>query len=884
MIKEFELIFERAEAVSTIMQRVKVHVPASKDWLFHHFWQPLGEESLNQLYQACDADDVGQALRLMRPVVLAHCLLGDLSKKASLEDITDTMSRFADFSIKKSLAFLERSYAERFGIPLGKENGAPQKLHVIALGKLGGYELNVSSDIDLVFAYPEEGQSNGRRVLDNADYFCRLARDLARFMNEENEFGFVFRVDTRLRPWGDAGLLAQNFAMIEQYLFGIAREWERFAWIKSRAITGDQTEDLFSFVRPFIFRRYFDFSAFSSIRDLKRKIHNEAQKKNGDDIKVGYGGIREIEFIAQSFQIIRGGRLPELQVRPTRKVLALIGKLGFLPADVIRDLDEAYVFLRKLEHALQYLNDQQTQKIPASSEARKKVADIMDCPNWETLVSQLAFTRDRVAQLFDLVFEAPHLKEEQIFEVEPSWLEDRLNEYGYHHPKDSTTKMIPLLQSSWLKHLNPTTLNDFFTLCNRAIGVCATFSDPDSVLFRLLKFLTTIAGRHTYLQLLLEYPQALQQVVKLCAKSPWVADYLGQHPVLLDELLDPRSLLVPIDWQEGVRTLQQQLANASPDEAMDIFREFKHRMVIHILARDLNGIFSALEVGDELSRLADIILHLALSFCWQALKRKHCEIPRFAIVAFGKLGAKELGYGSDLDLVFIYDDPDPQAPLDYARLAQRLNGFLTSHTVSGVLYETDLRLRPDGASGLLVSSLESFYEYQKRRAWPWEHQALTRARYVAGDAKIGAYFERLRREILRQKRDRKRLAQDVLAMRHKMRAYHQSHIPSDCLDLKRSPGGLIDAEFVVQFLILAHTAAHSYFAENIGTFALLHRFAHRRFLSYSLAAEAAVALVGLRRMQHELFLQEKPDLIQKTAENSRPFEAILKLWHKVFHD
>ena len=879
---EFEALFYKAESLSSIMQRELVQASFGKTWLAQHFWHPIDESILSQLYEELQGQGIHVVLRRMRPLILAHCLLGDLSGKASLEGIMHTMSAFADFSVKKALSALQSSYEERYGVPLGEESHKPQKLHVIALGKLGGYELNVSSDIDLVFAYPEEGQSNGKRVLNNSDYFYRLARELVKLLSEENEFGFVFRVDTRLRPWGEAGLLVQSFVMIEQYTFSIAREWERFAWIKARAITGDQEKELFSFIRPFVFRRYFDFSAFSSIRNLKRKIRQEADQKNGDDIKIGHGGIREIEFIAQSFQIIRGGRLPELQTGSTREALSLIAKFAFLPNELVRDLDDAYVFLRRLEHALQYLDDRQTQKIPAHVDAKNKIAVIMGHPNWQSLDVELASWRNRVAQIFDLVFEAPHLEEEQVFEPQLAWLEKRLQSVGYENPAETAARILPLLENNWLKHLTPQTLDDLSALCSRAIGLCIAFPEADAVLFRLIKLLTSIAGRHTYLQLLLEYPQALQQVAKLCAKSLWASEYLGQHPALLDELLDPRNLFAPIDWQANVQALQQQLSHAVPDEVMDIFREFKHRMVMHILARDLNGVFSVLEVGDELSLLSDIILQFALIFCWRLVKKKHCETPRFAIIGFGKYGTKELGYGSDLDLVFLYDDSHPDAPTNYARLAQRLNGFLTSHTVSGVLYEVDLRLRPDGSSGLLVSSFDSFYAYQKRRAWIWEHQALTRARFVAGDPAIGKRFERARREILIQKRDRAALAQKVLAMRHKMYDFHESHIPADRFDLKRSPGGMIDAEFVVQFLILAYAAVYPEFVENIGACALLHRFAHRRLLPYSLASEAAVALATLRKKQHELFLQGKPFLWPKGINYDWPFHAIRKLWYEVF--
>ncbi len=636
------------------------------------------------------------ALRMLRQRVLLRTMARDLSGTADLDEVCGTMSALAEVAIDTALA--------HFG---------GQDLVVVGMGKLGGGELNVSSDVDLVFLYPEEGE----RAAGKLEFFTRLGRRLIAALGESTGDGFVFRVDMRLRPWGDSGALATSFDALEEYFVTQGREWERYAWIKARALgSGGENGPLAAIVRPFVYRKYLDYGAFAAMRELHGQIREEvARRELSDQIKLGPGGIREIEFIAQAFQLVRGGRDPALQIRPTLKVLALLAQKKLLPDAAFDELSKAYVFLRRLEHRLQYLDDAQTHELPGRTEDRPLVARAMGFDSWDAFRAAV-----RSGARYDNLPQASRAR--------------------------------------------------FDALVPRIIEESAAREDPDAALARCLEFMETVSRRAAYLALLDEYPAALARLAQLLGASSWAAEYLNRHPIVLDELLDARALFARPDWNAFARELRHQLASRQGDEErqMDWLREAHHAQVFRLLAQDLSGVLSVERLADDLSDLTDRMLQVTLELCWTQLRERHRDEPRFAIVGYGKLGGKELGYASDLDLIFLYEDPDDRAPEIYARLAQRLSRWLTSRTAAGVLFDIDLRLRPEGGSGLLVSSIDAFRRYQRESAWTWEHQALTRARFCAGEATVGAAFEGERRAILQLRRDEAKLRDDVLSMRERL--------------------------------------------------------------------------------------------------------------------
>jgi glutamate-ammonia-ligase adenylyltransferase len=825
------------------------------------------------------------ALRRLRQRVILRVLARDLGGIADLSEVCGAMSALAEVSITAALEALRPGLEAELGSPFA--GGTPQQLLVVGMGKLGGGELNVSSDVDLAFVYPEEGETRGRRSVSNHEFFDRLGRKLIKALDEATDEGRVFRVDMRLRPWGDAGPLATSFSALEHYLITQGREWERYAWIKARALSGDRADALSAIVRPFVFRKYLDYGAFAAVRELHAQIRAEvARREMSDHIKLGPGGIREIEFIAQAFQLIRGGRDPSLQLRPTLGVLALLAQKGLLPAPAVTELTEAYVFLRRLEHRLQYLEDAQTHKLPAGDEDRALVAQAMGFPSWPSFAQALEAHRERVSRHFDDVFST---RESPRHALTPLWREEdrsaaeaRLGDLGFRDPAGSAARLAAVRAGSRYKNLPEASRERFDALVPRVIEEAARCGNPDATLARCLDLLETISRRAAYLALLAEHPEALRQLAALMSASSWSAEFLNRHPILLDELLDASLLRAPPDWSEFAQRLKRQMSDLAGDteRQMDALREAHHAQTFRLLAQDLSGALTVERLADHLSDLADIMLQVALELCWAQLSRRHVEEPRFAIIGYGKLGGKELGYASDLDLIFLYDDPHEQAQENYARLAQRLNLWLTSRTAAGVLFETDLRLRPDGASGLMVSSTEAFRRYQRESAWTWEHQALTRARYCAGDATVGAAFEEERRLILRMPRDAAKLREDVLGMREKLLEGHPNR--SELFDLKHDRGGMIDIEFIVQYLVLANAHRHAEFVANSGNIALLKLAGKLGLIPSDEAERVASAYREFRRLQHGLRLNGAKYARVPAESVEKEIAATLALWRSVF--
>ncbi len=802
------------------------------------------------------------ALRDLRLRVMTRVILRDLAGLADLDEVCMSITALAEVACARAQSAHEAWLHERHGEPIGTDSGTVQKLMIVGMGKLGGGELNVSSDIDLVFVYPEEGETRGLRSLSNHEFFTQLGRRIIASLHEVTEHGFVFRVDMRLRPYGQDGPLATSLGALEEYLVTQGRAWERYAWLKGRVLTGDCAEDLYALVRPFVFRKYLDFDAYAALRDLHRQIREEvARRDRRNDIKLGPGGIREIEFIVQVFQLIRGGREPSLQERSTRAMIDRLAARGLLNPEAAEQLRIAYRFLRNLEHRLQYRDDQQTQSLPAADEELAALAASMGLAGPAALEAVLNGHRQAVSRHFEEVLggaaeDRPADPLQRLWEASEDEEEtrQRLERMGYADPVAVAERLRRVRASGRYQQLPLASRERFDQIAPRLIAVAAETGDPQATCERLFNLLEAVARRSAYLALLIEQSALLPRVAQMVASSSWAAEYLTRHPILLDEMLDQRLLFAAPDYRQWQSQLANELAGQQGDaeRQMDILRHFQHAQSFRLLAQDLTGQLQLEKLADHLSALADLVLETTLELCWRYVPVRHVEKPQFAIIAYGKLGGKELGYASDLDLIFLYDDPDDAAPERYARLAQRLNTWLSSTTAAGQLYETDLRLRPNGESGLLVSSLEAFRQYQLQEAWVWEHQALTRARFAAGDQRIGAAFERLREEILRQPRDRAALVREVASMRQKMADGHPN--PTPLFDLKHDPGGMVDIEFIVQYLVLAHSHAHQEMTRNLGNIALLVRAGDLGLAPKDLVHKVADYYRYLRRMQHGLRL------------------------------
>lgn len=831
--------------------------------------------------------ELRRELRLLRQRTLLRLLHADLCGAAELGDVVTCITALAEVAVERACRFLTEQLQAIHGQPRGELSGNTQELIVIGMGKLGGGELNVSSDIDLVFMYDEDGRTDGPRALSNQDFFTLLGRKLIQALSEADENGFVFRVDMRLRPYGDSGPLVCSSAMLENYLQTQGRMWERFAWMKARALTGPAAvvQDL---TRPFVYRKYLDYGAYAGLRDLHAQIRREVGRRDRrDNIKLGPGGIREIEFIAQIFQLIRGGREPDLQVRGTRVALPLLARFELLPAATVHELEQAYALLRNVEHRLQYRDDQQTQTLPAAAEELQLLAHSLGYADAPAFMAELDAHRERVSRHFDDVFGTPD--DQSAHPLMGLWqgtVDDeagQLQTLGYADGQDLANLLGELRRSPRLRQLPAGNRQRFDQLMPQLLAAAAREQHPDATLRRLIALMEAISRRESYLALLTEHPQTLDRVAALYSASPWVSDFLTRHPLLLDELLDTRMLYREPDWGQLADQLRKLMDASQGDiEAqMNTMREFHHAQIFRLVASDLDERLTLERLSDHLAALADLVLEEALHWCWLDVRGRHRETPRFAVIGYGKLGAREIGYASDLDLIFVYDDDHENAAELYARLAKKLSTWLTTLTRSGILYEVDLRLRPNGASGLLVSSIAAFDHYQHKEAWVWEHQALTRARFCAGDVDVGRQFEAVRTDVLSQAREGDSLRHEVLAMRRKMQDNHPPRAGQ--FDLKQDAGGLIDLEFAVQYLILAHAHTTPALLANAGNIALLSRAAAANLLPVDIAHEAANAYRRLRREQHVLRLagQEKSTVPADRLSAER--QAVRTLWQATFH-
>lgn len=883
----------RAARLSRFLRRML----DSRDWLAERLATstagPIDAEAMRAFLTTSgplDDDRLPAALRQLRTWVIAHLAVRDLNGLADLAEVTETMTVLAETALQVTHDLHHEVLVARHGRPLSA-SGWEQELIIVGMGKLGGRELNVSSDIDLIFVYPEDGDTGGNKVISNFEFFERLGKRIIKTLADVTEHGQVFRVDMRLRPNGDSGPLVCSFDALENYFITQGREWERYAWIKARALNGERFLELDRIARPFVFRKYLDYGSFNAMRALHAQIRREVSRRDrANNVKIGPGGIREIEFIAQVFQLIRGGRDRALQIRPTLQVLTRLAERGILAADTVRELSEAYVFLRGLEHRLQYLDDAQTHDLPDNPEDLALIARAAGFDSASALLAQLDHHRAIVSRHFDDVFSDPTEKDKKQA-LDEVWSSAGSEEHcdpvlarlGYGDPQSVSRKLAAIHDSPRYQQLPAQIRSRIDALVPRIVEVAATTPQPEETLSRCLTLLETISRRGAYLALLQQYPHALKRVADLMSASSWASGYLTRHPILLDELLDDRHLDEEPDWAAFANELRAALDAIEPDmeHQMDMMREHHHAQVFRLLTQDIAGKLTVERLADHLSALADLILELSLPLVWRKIKTRHRDEPAFAVIAYGKLGGKELGYASDLDIVFLFDDDAPEAMEVYSRLAQRVNTWLSTRTAAGILFETDLRLRPNGDAGLLVTSVEAFRKYQFETAWPWEHQALTRARFAAGDKGVGEAFEQIRCEVLRQPRDLDTLRGEVLAMRQKMRDAHSDK--GEDFELKHDAGGLIDVEFIIQYLVLGHAHAHPELARNLGNIALLRMCGELGLIPSELAERASDSYRLFRRLQHRRRLNGQASRAAP-AEVAQARRPVLDLWQTVFGD
>ena len=877
--------------------------------------------------QAADSEDeLGRNLRRQRMRQQVRIIWRDLSRQADLTETCRDLSDMADACIDQACQWLYVRHCQQFGTPIGRRSGEPQHLVILGMGKLGAVELNLSSDIDLIFGYPEGGETTGvKRPLDNQEFFIRLGQRLIKALDPVTVDGFVFRVDMRLRPYGSSGALVLSFNALEQYYQDQGRDWERYAMIKARVVGGDQAagEQLLEMLRPFVYRRYLDFSAIEALRTMKQLIQQEVRRKGmAENIKLGAGGIREVEFIAQAFQLIHGGRDLSLQQRPLFKVLRTLEGQGYLPSAVTDELREGYEFLRHTEHAIQAIADRQTQMLPDNEPDQARVAFMMGFGSWSAFHERLVHWRERVSWHFRQVIADPD-EEQDEGEVTvggewlPLWEESQdedaasrqLTQAGFADAQNALRQLANLRGSPQLRSMQRLGRERLDAFIPRLLAQAVEHVNPDLVLERVLPLVEAVARRSAYLVLLTENPDALRRLLTLCAASPWIAEQIARFPLLLDELLNEGRLFNPPLAPELAAELRERLVRIPEDDLeqqMEALRHFKLAHRLRVAASEITGSLPLMKVSDYLTWLAEAILEQVLALAWRHTVARHgtprrpdgslCD-PGFIIVGYGKVGGIELGHGSDLDLVFIHDG-DPQAetdgarPLDgaqfFTRLGQRIIHLLTTQTNSGQLYEVDMRLRPSGASGLLVSSLGAFDRYQQNEAWTWEHQALVRARVLVGSPDVGAAFEQVRTRVLGRERDPDKLRAEVSEMRAKMRDNLGTRITAagtapnafdaaSPFDLKQDAGGIVDIEFMVQYAALAWSREHPALVRYTDNIRILEGLELAGRLSEVDAGLLREAYKAYRAAAHRQALQNEAGIVRGDQFQAERRE-VMRIW------
>lgn len=856
---------------------------------------------LQQNMETCrDRDQLMSLLRIFRQREMLRIIWRDFNRSAVMQETMTDVSILAEVCIDQSLPFLQKELSLEYGTP--QSEGDVQRLIVIAMGKLGARELNVSSDIDLIFAYSEAGATvGGERSISNQEFFIKLAQLLIQTIDKITAEGFVFRVDMRLRPYGQSGALVLNFNAMEEYYQDQGRDWERYALIKARVVSGDaiQGQTLMDSLRPFVYRRYIDFGAVDALRRMKSMINTEVRRRNlHSDVKLGHGGIREVEFTVQCFQLIRGGRCPPLQKRELLEVLEHCVEFDCLPREAADELRAAYIFLRNTEHGIQGYADKQTQTLPTVLHQQLALATVMGFSNWDAFVSQLDRHRAAVQRHFAAVVAGGDDNTEQLEEDTGLWpdhlLPEELADFGFSDSEAVSKQLVALRDGKRVQHMQAVGRERLNSFMPQMLKACVHSEEPDELLRRLLPLINSVLRRTAYLVLLLENPSAAKQLYTLCAASPWISEQMARYPVLLDELLDSHSLYRTPDRTHLRNQLQQQISRLAADDLeahMETLRYFKAAQVLKVAACEISQRLPLMQVSDNLSFIAEVILEHVLALAWSDLVASHGRPQNiegnetsFAVIAYGKLGGIELSYSSDLDLVFVYEIPqncstDGERSIDgtvfYTRLGQRMIHILTAAMTMGPLYEIDMRLRPSGESGLLVSSINAYRDYLQEKAWTWEHQALVRARAVAGDRSIVEKVNAIRVEILSQKRSEKLLVDDVVEMREKMRSnlLPAEYAGKGLFSLKHSVGGIVDIEFMVQYAVLAWSHRFPVLAKWSDNVRILEVLADKGLVSAEVAADLAEVYVNYRSAAHELALQRNSDTV--------PWERFEKNIHMV---
>ncbi len=860
-----------------------------------------------------DGRDLSSALRVARHLVLERLAVLDIEHDAPMEDITGAMTDLAEAALERALAAGCAELDARHGAPRNDVGGRID-FWVVGMGKLGARELNVSSDIDLIYVYEEDGTTDGTAPISAHEYFAHLARRLYALVGETTDDGIVFRVDLALRPNGKSGPPAVSLAMLEEYLQVQGREWERFAWLKSRvvaprtSVVDGRALPLRSLVTAFVYRRYLDYGVFEGLRQLHAKVRDEAQRRaagrpeRANDVKLSRGGIREIEFIVQLLLVVRGGQFPEMRTRSTLKGLSKLAAGGLMKTASAERLADSYTFLRRVEHRIQYLDDQQTHLLPTHDGDLRWIAASLGFDGESAacaLLERIGELREFVATEFDALL---HDGRASVAGAKAGSGCKTCGPPG--HPVDSeafleqlppelAAQVRPLCDSPKIRMLRDESKVRLARLVTRAAhavneGRCTLHA---ATLF--VDWLEPLLRRESYLALLIERPEVQNRLLRLLGLARWPMRYLMRHPGVIDELADERLLhgrFDPASYKSDLHERHaawQRSGQADEELLLDTLRRAHHAEVFRTLVRDVEGHITVEQVADDLSALADATLSCALDWAWLHLKQAHRETPQLAVVAYGKLGGKELGYGSDLDVVFLYDDADESdrdRPTEvYGAFVRKLIAWLTTRTSAGELFDIDTALRPNGNSGLLVTSIESFAKYQSGRggntAWTWEHQALTRARWCAGRSELAPRFEAVRRSVLSAPRDATALRAEVEAMRAKVRQAHP--VKSGRFDVKHSDGGMIDVEFAVQYLVLTESATHAELLDNVGNIALLQRAEAAGLVAAGIGQAAADAYRDLRRAQHRARLDEQPTQVDPDAlAESRA--AVLALWRAVF--
>ena len=848
--------------------------------------------------------DQGAALRILRQLVMERLIHLDCDYQADLATVTRGVTELAELALDTACAAARAELDSRHGAPRGSD-GQPVQFWVIGMGKLGARELNVSSDIDLIYVYEQDGetagQPDGRGKLSNHEYFLRAVKLVYQLIGDTTEHGFVFRVDLMLRPNGNSGPAAISLAALEDYLQTHGREWERFAWLKSRIvapladIASPNVQALRGVVLPFVFRKYLDYAVFDSLRSLHRQIRDHAAKRSAghreraNDVKLSRGGIREIEFIVQLLQVVRGGQFPELRCRPTLEALERLTRANLMAPETASALAAAYTFLRQVEHRIQYLDDQQTHVLPVRDDDLLWMARTLGFDNERGFLHQLDAHRELVAQEFDKLLggnedcktgqcggtngasPAPEL--EAILAKLPETVRDHVTQWQrnprYAYLSDAgKSRLVLLLQRTeqWLTQ-------------GQVTEIAAV---------RLVDWMESLLRRESYLALMQERPAVHEKLMHLLGAAKWPARYMLQHPGVIDELASDALMherFNASDFEvelERRRTALQSTGEDDDENLLNLLRRAHHAETFRTLARDVERQITVEQVADDLSALADTILRITTRWCWQRLRNRHRDEPLFGIIGYGKLGGKELGYGSDLDIVFVFDDEDERAPEVYAALVRKLISWLSVKTGEGDLFEIDTALRPNGNSGLLVTSFDSYANYQQQRgsntAWTWEHQAMTRARFVVGSEALGARFDAVRDAVITAPRDASALRSEIVTMRERVRSAHA--VPRGLFDVKHSVGGMMDVEFVVQYLVLTHSQQHPELRPNLGNITLIQRAEAASLVPAGIGQAAANAYRTLRRVQHMARLNETPT--QVPMDELQPEQlAVQALWHAV---